>query len=138
MPKKNDINHIKIGNPIFDRMLFVLRKPVTKKNHRDYRFMNEMLHEIAPDIWAMPAYMKKNDRYSLFFIVTKIKSGQTVIAFSEGHFTKGGFRLSRPMVTGKGLNHLHQHAPKRALHVAHFLNLISKAAEGDWRMVAKD
>ncbi|QBP17806.1 hypothetical protein [Acetilactobacillus jinshanensis] len=138
MNTPKNINHIELGNPIFNRMIFVLRRPVTKKNHLDYRFMNEKLEEIAPDIWAMPAYMKAKDSYSLFFIVTKIESGQTVVAFSEGHFENGDFRLGRPMVTGRGLNHLHQHDPQRALHVAHFLNLISKAAEGDWRMVTSD
>ena len=129
---------IKLGNPVFNRMLFVLRRPVTAKNHLDYRFMNNKMKEIAPDIWAMPAYLRAKDNYSLFFIFTKIESGRTVVAFSEGHFTGHDFRLSRPMTSGRGLNRLHRHSPKRAVSVAHFLNQISKAAEGDWRMVESD
>ena len=39
------------------------------------------------------------------------------------------------MVSGKGLNILNEHDEKRAASVLHFLNQISKAAEGNWRMI---
>ncbi len=130
-----DQSTIKLGNPIFNRMLFVLRRPVTAKNHLDYRFMNQKSREIAAGIWAMPAYLKSKSDYSLFFIFTKIDSGQTVVAFSEGHYRNSAFRLSRPMTSGRGLNRLNNHDHNRAVRVMHFLNQISKANEGNWRMV---
>ncbi len=127
---------IKIGDPKFAKMMFVLKQEITQKNHRDYRYENEELVEIGKDIWAMPAYMKPDDDFSIFFIITKIDDGNTVIAFSTGTSKDDGqFDLSRPMVTGEGLNELYQHNDKRALSVLHFLNQISKAAEGNWRMV---
>ena len=128
--------HLQLGNPIFNRMLFVLKRPVTRQNHLDYRFMNGKAREIAKDVWALPAYLKDRDPHSWFFIFTKIESGQTVVAFSEGTLSAEHFDLSRPMTTGRGLNRLHRHHPQRAIHAAHFLNLISKANEGSWRMVA--
>ena len=126
---------LQLGNPIFNRMLFVLKKPVTLKNHLDYRFMNGKAREIAKGVWALPAYLKAHDSHSWFFIFTKIKSGQTVVAFSKGTLAGRHFDLSRPMTTGRGLNLLHRDHPQRAIRAAHFLNLISRAAEGDWRMV---
>ncbi|GLB46582.1 hypothetical protein WR164_05610 [Philodulcilactobacillus myokoensis] len=128
-------DNIKLGTAPFGKMIFTLKRPITKKNHRDYRFMNGIMREIADDIWAMPAYMKEHEDFSMFFIFTKIDSGETVIAFSEGHLDGDKFKLSMPMTSGEGLNHLYQHNDKRAKSVLHFINQISKANEGDWRMV---
>lgn len=130
-------NKITLGDPVFDQMLFVLKHPVTDKNHLDYRFRNEKLRQLAPDVWAMPAYVKANDPYSLFFMFMKLTSGQMVVAFAEGHLNGKAFSFGDPMTTGKGLNQLHAKHPQRANYAAHFLNLISKGAEGDWRMVSK-
>ncbi|AYF92315.1 hypothetical protein [Apilactobacillus bombintestini] len=128
-------DNIKLGTPAFAKMMFVLNKPVTKDNHKYYRFMNQEMQEIAENIWAMPAYMKDDDDFSMFFIITQIESGETVVAFSEGHLKENDFSLGNPMSSGKGLNILNQHDEKRASSVLHFLNQISKAAEGNWRMV---
>lgn len=128
-------DNIKLGDPVFDKMLFVLDRPVTEENHRDYRFENEELLQISDGIWAMPAYMKENDEFSLFFIITQIDDGQTVLAFSTGEKAGEDFSLSNPIVTGKGLNLLMAHDRDRAASILHFINQISKAAEGNWRMV---
>ncbi|MFD1124423.1 hypothetical protein ACFQ22_03500 [Lentilactobacillus raoultii] len=128
-------DNIKLGDPVFDKMLFVLDRPVTEENHRDYRFENEELLQISDGIWAMPAYMKENDEFSLFFIITQIDDGQTVLAFSTGEKAGEDFSLSNPIVTGKGLNLLMAHDQDRAASILHFINQISKAAEGNWRMV---
>lgn len=69
-------DNIKLGDPVFNKMLFVLDKPVNDKNHRDYRFDNEELIQISDGIWAMPAYMKDNDDFSMFFLLLpKLKMG---------------------------------------------------------------
>ncbi|WP_105956404.1 hypothetical protein [Apilactobacillus quenuiae] len=128
-------DNIKMGAPAFSKMMFVLNTPVTEANHKYYRFMNEEMQQIAEDIWAMPAYMKENDDFSMFFILTKIESGETVIAFAEGHLQENDFSLGQPMSSGKGLNKLNEHDEKRASSVLHFINQISKAAEGSWRML---
>lgn len=128
-------DNIKLGNPVFDNMLFVLDRPVTEENHKDYRFENEELLQISEGIWAMPAYMKNDDDFSLFFIITEIDNGQTVLAFSTGEKKGSDFSLSNPILTGKGLNLLTAHDKDRAASILHFINQISKAAEGNWRMV---
>ncbi|EEI19152.1 hypothetical protein [Lentilactobacillus hilgardii] len=128
-------DNIKLGNPVFDNMLFVLDRPVTEKNHKDYRFENEELLQISEGVWAMPAYMKNDDDFSLFFIITEIDNGQTVLAFSTGEKKGSDFSLSNPILTGKGLNLLTAHDKDRAASILHFINQISKAAEGNWRMV---
>ncbi|GHP14627.1 hypothetical protein YK48G_20520 [Lentilactobacillus fungorum] len=128
-------DNIKLGDKVFDKMLFVLDKPVNDKNHRDYRFENEELIQISDGIWAMPAYMKEADDFSLFFIITEIDDGHTVMAFSTGNKKGEQFSLSEPMVTGKGLNLLVNHDQDRAASILHFINQISKANEGNWRMV---
>ncbi|MCK8606698.1 hypothetical protein [Apilactobacillus ozensis] len=128
-------DNIKLGNASFDNMMFVLKNEITRKNHKDYKFMDNEMQEIADDIWAMPAYMKEDDDYSSFFMFTKIESGDTVVAFSEGQLNDGNFALSNPMTSGKGLNRLFKHDEKRAHSVLHFLNMISKADEGNWRIV---
>ncbi len=129
-------DNIKLGDPVFNKMMFVLDKPVTQANHKDYKFENDELLEISDGIWAMPAYMKEDDDFSLFFIITEIEDGNTVIAFSIGEKNDQDFSLSEPLITGEGLNLLVSHDKDRAASVLHFLNQISKAAEGDWRMVA--
>ncbi|MBW1605297.1 hypothetical protein [Lactobacillus sp. Sy-1] len=128
-------DNIKLGDPVFNKMLFVLEKPITKKNHKYYKFDNEEMQEIATGVWSMPAYMKENDDYSLFFIFTQIESGETVVAFSEGQLDGSQFSLGTPLVSGEGLNHLVAHDSETAGRILHFLNQISKAAEGNWRMV---
>lgn len=128
-------DNIKLGNPVFDNMLFVLDRPVTEENHKDYQFENEELLQISEGIWAMPAYMKNDDDFSLFFIITEIDNGQTVLAFSTGEKKGSDFSLSNPILTGKGLNLLTAHDKDRAASILHFINQISKAAEGNWRMV---
>ncbi|UQS86325.1 hypothetical protein MOO44_05210 [Nicoliella spurrieriana] len=128
-------DNIKLGDSGFDKMLFILEKPITKANHKYYRFDNEEMQEITDGVWSMPAYMKEDDDYSLFFIFTQIESGETVVAFSEGHLDGKQFRLSTPMPSGEGLNHLVSHDEETAGRILHFLNQISKAAEGNWRMV---
>lgn len=128
-------DNIKLGNPVFDKMMFVLAKPVTEANHKDYKYGQAELTEIASDVWAMPAYMKQDDDFSLFFIVTTVEDGTTVMAFSTGEQDGTEFSLSVPMTTGAGLNLLQTHDDKEAQSLLHFINQISKAAEGDWRMV---
>ncbi|ANZ57887.1 hypothetical protein BGL34_03055 [Fructilactobacillus lindneri] len=129
-------DNIQLGNSAFDKMMFTLKTPVTKENHKDYKFMEYQMDEIADGIWAMPVYMTENDDFTLFFVVTKIKTGETVMAFSEGILgTKGDFNLSQPMNTGTGLNLLTKHDKERAENVLHFLNQIAKAGEGNWRIV---
>ncbi|CAI2689177.1 hypothetical protein ERK14_01900 [Lactobacillus kunkeei] len=128
-------DNIQLGADVFNKMMFVLETPVTQDNHKYYKFMDQEMQEIADNIWAMPAYMKEDDDFSMFFIITEIESGETVIAFSEGSLQDGNFSLGEPMVSGKGLNILNEHDEKRASSVLHFLNQISKAAEGNWRMI---
>ncbi|GAA6112699.1 MAG: hypothetical protein M3Z82_05935 [Apilactobacillus sp.] len=128
-------DNISLGEPVFDKMMFVLKSPITDDNHKYYKFNDEEMQEIAEDVWAMPAYMKEDDDFSMFFILTKIESGETVIAFSQGEMSDGNFSLSEPMVSGNGLNVLNSHDEKSAASVLHFLNQISKANEGDWRMI---
>ena len=128
-------DNIQLGADVFNKMMFVLETPVTQDNHKYYKFMDQEMQEIADNIWAMPAYMKEDDDFSMFFIITEIESGETVVAFSEGSLQDGNFSLGEPMVSGKGLNILNEHDEKRASSVLHFLNQISKAAEGNWRMI---
>ncbi|MGL4698124.1 MAG: hypothetical protein ACRCVF_00055 [Apilactobacillus waqarii] len=128
-------DNIQLGADVFNKMMFVLETPVTQDNHKYYKFMDQEMQEIADNIWAMPAYMKEDDDFSMFFIITEIESGETVVAFSEGSLQDGNFSLGEPMVSGKGLNILNEHDEKRAVSVLHFLNQISKAAEGNWRMI---
>lgn len=128
-------DNIQLGADVFNKMMFVLETPVTQDNHKYYKFMDQEMQEIADNIWAMPAYMKEDDDFSMFFIITEIESGETVVAFSEGSLQDGNFSLGEPMVSGKGLNILNEHDEKRAASVLHFLNQISKAAEGNWRMI---
>ena len=128
-------DNIQLGADVFNKMMFVLETPVTQDNHKYYNFMDQEMQEIADNIWAMPAYMKEDDDFSMFFIITEIESGETVVAFSEGSLQDGNFSLGEPMVSGKGLNILNEHDEKRASSVLHFLNQISKAAEGNWRMI---
>ncbi|CAM2810833.1 hypothetical protein [Fructilactobacillus fructivorans] len=129
-------DNIQLGEKPFDKMMFVLKNPVTEKNHLDYKFKEYEMQQIADDIWAMPAYMKKDDDFTIFFIVTKVDSGEVVVAMAEGQSGKNGqFDLSRPINTGAGLNALNKHDQRQALEALHFLNLISKAGEGEWRMV---
>ncbi|MHA8137789.1 hypothetical protein ACYATM_01570 [Lactobacillaceae bacterium Scapto_B20] len=128
-------DNIQLGHPVFNKMLFVLEKPITKANHKYYKFDNEEMQEIADGVWSMPAYMKEADDYSLFFIFTQIESGETVVAFSEGQLDGANFSLGTPMISGEGLNQLKGHDEETAGRILHFLNQISKAAEGNWRMV---
>lgn len=128
-------DNIKLGDPVFNKMMFVLDRPVTKDNYRDYKYDENELAEISDGIWAMPAYMQEDDPFSLFFIVTEIDTGEEVIAFSTGENNNGEFSLSTPMATGEGLNLMNQHDDKHANSILHFINQISKAAEGDWRMI---
>ena len=128
-------DNISLGETVFDKMMFVLKSPITDDNHKYYKFNDEEMQEIAEDVWAMPAYMKEDDDFSMFFIITEIESGETVVAFSEGSLQDGNFSLGEPMVSGMGLNILNEHDEKRAASVLHFVNQISKSAEGNWRMI---
>ncbi|KRM90517.1 hypothetical protein [Fructilactobacillus florum] len=130
---------LELGQPAFAKMMFTLKTPVTSKNHKDYKFNEYELVEIAPDVWAMPVYMQANDDFTLFLVVTKIATQATVMALAQGTSTTDGqFALDRPLNTGEGLNRLFQHDRQRAAQLLHFFNLISKANEGDWRLVADD
>ncbi|PWG00006.1 hypothetical protein [Levilactobacillus bambusae] len=131
-------DQLELGDDEFSNMLLVLDQPVTEANHKDYKFENEEMQEIADDVWAMPAYMTPDDDFSMFFIFTKIMSGETVVAFSEGELVGTDFQLSEPMPTGEGLNRLNEEQPDRAKAVLHFLNQISKADEGSWRMISDE
>ncbi|KRL94129.1 hypothetical protein ACUIJQ_03600 [Levilactobacillus hammesii] len=130
---------LKLGDAEFGKMMLVLKQPVTQKNHKEFKFLDGTetgeMQEIAPDIWAMPAYMQADDDFTMFFLTTQIESGETVMAFATGETADGDFRLSQPMVTGAGLNLLNEQQPGRAKRVLKFLNDISKADEGNWRMV---
>ncbi|UDM32339.1 hypothetical protein [Lentilactobacillus laojiaonis] len=128
-------DNIKLGDPVFNKMMFVLDQPVTKDNFKDYKYDQYELAEISDGIWAMPAYMVEDDEFSLFFIITQIETGEEVIAFSTGENHDGNFALSEPMTTGAGLNLANEHDEKHAQSILHFINQISKAAEGDWRMI---
>ncbi|MCF6514744.1 hypothetical protein GSH19_00890 [Lactobacillus sp. S2-2] len=126
---------IQLGNEAFNKMLFILNSEITEKNHRYYKYDDEEMQEIAEDVWAMPAFMKEDVDFTLFFIITKISTGETTVAFSKGELSDGDFQLSQPFLTGEGLNMLYQHSQKDAEKVLHFINQISKANEGQWRMV---
>ncbi|KRN97861.1 hypothetical protein IV54_GL001161 [Levilactobacillus paucivorans] len=128
-------DNIQLGDAEFGQMMLVLKEPVTQANHKEFKFLDGEMQEIAPDIWAMPAYMTEDDDFTMFFLTTQIESGETVVAFATGDASNGDFRLSDPLITGEGLNLLHQQQPDRAKRVLKFLNDISKASEGDWRMV---
>ncbi|GAK48595.1 hypothetical protein LOSG293_400110 [Secundilactobacillus oryzae JCM 18671] len=130
--------NLKLGDDEFGQMLLVLSEPVTEKNHKDYKFLDYEMNEIADDIWAMPAFMAEDEDFSFFFIITKIDTGDTVVAFSEGTLENGQFGLSSPLPTGEGLNMLFTHKPERAQLVLKFLNDISKANEGEWRMIEEN
>lgn len=128
-------DNIKLGDPVFDNMMFVLTNPVTEANHKDYKYNQYELTQIADDIWAMPAFMKDEDDFSLFFIITQVEDGNTLMAFSTGEQNGTEFALGEPMSTGAGLNLLQTHDAQEAESLLHFINQISKAAEGDWRMI---
>lgn len=132
-------DNIQLGDPEFGKMMLVLKEPVTQANHKEFKFLDGTetgeMQEIAPDIWAMPAYMQADDDFTMFFLTTQIESGETVMAFATGETADGNFRLSQPLVTGEGLNVLNAQQPDRAKRVLKFLNDISKADEGNWRMV---
>lgn len=128
-------DQLQLGDEEFGKMMLVLKQPVTQANHKEFKFLDGEMQEIAPDIWAMPAYMQEDDEFTLFFLTTQIESGETVVAFSTGESAHGDFRLSAPMVTGAGLNLLNAQQPDRAKRVLKFLNDISRADEGNWRMV---
>ncbi|KRM58641.1 hypothetical protein FD44_GL000448 [Secundilactobacillus malefermentans DSM 5705 = KCTC 3548] len=128
-------DNLQLGDDEFKQMLLILANPVTQKNHKDFKFLDYEMNEIADDIWAMPAYMADDDDFSFFFIITKIDSGETVVAFAEGQFDDQKFNLGNPVTTGQGLNTLYEQQPDRAKRVLKFLNDISKANEGEWRMI---
>lgn len=65
-------DNIQLGADVFNKMMFVLETPVTQDNHKYYKFMDQEMQEIADNIWAMPAYMKEDDDFSMFFIITEI------------------------------------------------------------------
>ncbi|MGX6428871.1 hypothetical protein [Levilactobacillus yonginensis] len=132
-------DNLQMGDDEFAKMMLVLKQPITQANHKDYKFLDGTetgeMQEIAPNIWAMPAYMQEDDDFTMFFLTTQIESGETVMAFATGETDGGNFRLSQPLVTGAGLNVLNEQQPNRAKRVLKFLNDISKADEGSWRMV---
>lgn len=132
-------DNLQLGDAEFGKMMLVLKQPVTQANHKEFKFLDGSevgeMQEIAPGIWAMPAYMQPDDDFTMFFLTTQIESGETVMAFATGETADGDFRLSQPLVTGAGLNLLNEHQPNRAKRVLKFLNDISKADEGNWRMV---
>lgn len=131
-------DQIQLGDDEFGNMMLVLKQPVTQANHKEFKFLDGEMQEIAPDIWAMPAYMTDDDDFTMFFLTTKIASGETVVAFATGEQDAANFRLSEPMITGAGLNLLNDNQPNRAKRVLKFLNDISKADEGNWRMVGEE
>ncbi|WP_395317697.1 hypothetical protein [Fructilactobacillus frigidiflavus] len=131
-------DNIKLGAKAFDKMMFTLAEPVTEANHKKYQFEDYEMMEIAPKIWAMPVYMTADDDFTLFFIITKIDTGETVMAFSQGvSELDGEFNLSQPMNTGTGLNLLEKHDQTRAEAVLNYLKQLEKNSQGTWRMVAE-
>lgn len=131
-------DNIKLGTKAFDKMMFTLAEPVTEANHKKYQFEDYEMMEIAPQIWAMPVYMTADDDFTLFFIITKIDTGETVMAFSQGvSELDGDFNLSQPMNTGTGLNLLEKHDQTRAEAVLNYLKQLEKNNQGTWRMVAE-
>lgn len=128
-------DQLQLGDAAFANMMLVLKQPVTQANHKEFKFLDGEMQEIAPDIWAMPAYMTADDTFTMFFLTTQIESGETVVAFATGDQSGADFRLSAPMITGAGLNLLNDQQPNRAKRVLKFLNDISRADEGDWRLV---
>ncbi|GEO74050.1 hypothetical protein FD30_GL000722 [Levilactobacillus namurensis DSM 19117] len=128
-------DQLQLGDDEFAKMMLVLKQPVTQANHKEFKFLDGEMQEIAPDIWAMPAYMTADDDFTMFFLTTQIESGETVVAFATGEQDEQNFRLSAPMITGEGLNVLNAQQPDRAKRVLKFLNDISRADEGNWRMV---
>jgi len=128
-------DQLQLGDDEFANMMLVLKQPVTQVNHKEFKFLDGEMQEIAPDIWAMPAYMTADDDFTMFFLTTKIESGETVVAFATGDQSNGDFRLSEPLITGTGLNLLNDNQPDRAKRVLKFLNDISRADEGNWRIV---
>lgn len=128
-------DQLQLGDDEFGQMMLVLKEPVTQANHKEFKFLDGEMQEIAPDIWAMPAYMTEDDDFTMFFLTTQIESGETVVAFATGNLQGTDFRLSEPMITGTGLNQLNVDHPDRAKRVLKFLNDISRADEGSWRMV---
>ncbi|WP_429971442.1 hypothetical protein ACQW5G_02190 [Fructilactobacillus sp. Tb1] len=129
--------NIKLGSKAFDKMMFTLAEPVTEANHDKFHFEDYEMMEIAPKIWAMPVYMTEDDDFTLFFIITKIDTGETVMAFSQGvSELDGDFNLSQPMNTGAGLNLLDKHDNQRAKAVLNYLDQLEKDDKGAWRIVA--
>ncbi|MTV81856.1 hypothetical protein GM612_04190 [Lactobacillus sp. CRM56-3] len=116
-------------------MMLFLKTPINQQNHRDYKFDDAELRELQPGIWAMPAYLKEGDAYSLFFLFTTIDTGDMVVAFAEGEPLEKRLALGKPMTTGAGLNSLFAQQEKRAQRVLKFLNDISRADEAEWRQI---
>lgn len=132
-------DNIKLGTKAFDKMMFTLAEPVTEENHSKYHFENYEMMEISPKIWALPVYMTADDDFTLFFIITKIATGETVMAFSQGDLeSDGDFNLSQPMNTGAGLNLLEKHDQTRAEAALAYLEQLEKTDEGTWRIVAEN
>lgn len=134
MSENNDAE-LNLGDDGFNQMMLFLKTPINQKNHRDYKFGDSELRELQEGIWAMPAYLKDDDPYSLFFLFTTIDSGDMVVAFAEGKKDEKQLSLGQPLTTGAGLNHLFAQQEKRAQRVLKFLNDISRADEAEWRQI---
>ncbi|GEL14787.1 hypothetical protein [Pediococcus cellicola] len=125
-----------LGDKKFEQMLMVLNHGITKENASEYNFNGNEMQEVGENVWAVPAYLA--DHYSLFFLYTQIDTKDWVVAFAEGKMQKEQFELGVPMTTGKGLNVLAEKDMDRAQMVTGFVNDISKAGEGEWRMIEDD
>ncbi|PIO80508.1 hypothetical protein BSQ38_02050 [Pediococcus damnosus] len=122
-----------LGDKKFEQMLLVLNHGITKDNASQYNFNGNEMQEVGENVWAVPAYLA--DGFSLFFLYTQIDTKDWVVAFTEGKMGKEQFELGIPMTTGKGLNVLSEKDMERAQMVTGFVNDISKAGEGEWRMI---
>lgn len=122
-----------LGDPKFEQMLMVLNHGITKENASEYNFNGNDMQEVGESVWAVPAYLA--DDFSLFFLYTQIGTEDWVVAFAEGKMQTEQFELGQPMTTGKGLNVLAEKDMDRAQMVTGFVNDISKAGEGEWRMI---
>lgn len=136
MSKDNDEYQeveLALGDKKFEQMLMVLNHGISKKNASEYNFNGNDMQEVGENVWAVPAYLA--DDYSLFFLYTQIDTKDWVVAFAEGKMQTEQFELGLPMTTGKGLNVLAEKDIDRAQMVTGFVNDISKAGEGEWRMI---